>query len=78
VNMGPRRCPETSVNSYHTTPRNIPEERRSHEHRGGSLKSTFVCLFVHSTVLSPKDPPNYTEVLHVATFSQRTNLYDIE
>jgi hypothetical protein len=37
--MGPIRCPETSVNNYHTTPRNIPEERRSHQHRGGSLKS---------------------------------------
>jgi hypothetical protein len=30
VKMGPIRCPETSVNSYHTTPCNIPEERRSH------------------------------------------------
>jgi hypothetical protein len=29
VKMGPTR-PETSVNSCHTTPRNIPEERRSH------------------------------------------------
>jgi hypothetical protein len=28
--MGPIRCPETSVNNYHTTARNIPEERRSH------------------------------------------------
>ena len=27
--MGPIRCPETSVNNYHTTPRIIPEERRS-------------------------------------------------
>jgi hypothetical protein len=27
--MGPMRCPETSINNYHTTPRNIPEERRS-------------------------------------------------
>jgi hypothetical protein len=27
--MGPTR-PETSVNNYHTTPRNIPEERRSY------------------------------------------------
>jgi hypothetical protein len=26
-------CPETSVNNYHTTPRNIPEERRYHEAR---------------------------------------------
>jgi hypothetical protein len=25
--MGPIRCPETSVNHYHTMPRNIPEER---------------------------------------------------
>ena len=31
--------PETSVNNYHTTPCNIPEERRSYQHRGGSLKS---------------------------------------
>jgi hypothetical protein len=29
VKMGPIRRPETSVNNYHTTPRNIPEERRS-------------------------------------------------
>jgi hypothetical protein len=29
VKMGPIRCPETSVNSYHTTSRNIPEESRS-------------------------------------------------
>jgi hypothetical protein len=26
--MGPVRCPETSVNNYHTTPRNTPEYRR--------------------------------------------------
>ena len=41
VKMGPIRCPETSVNNYHTTPRNIPEERRSYQHRGGSLKLRF-------------------------------------
>jgi hypothetical protein len=39
LKMGPIRCPETSINNYHMTPRNIPEERRSHQHRGGSLKS---------------------------------------
>jgi hypothetical protein len=27
--MGPRHCPETSVNNYHSTLRNISEERRS-------------------------------------------------
>jgi hypothetical protein len=29
LKMGRKRCPETSVNNYHTTPRNIPEERNS-------------------------------------------------
>jgi hypothetical protein len=29
VKMGPIRCPETSVDNYHTTPRNIQEECRS-------------------------------------------------
>jgi hypothetical protein len=37
--MGPISCPETSVNNYHTTPCNIPEQRRSHQHNGGSLRS---------------------------------------
>jgi hypothetical protein len=37
--MRPIGCPETSVHNYHSTLRNIPEERRYHVHRGGSLKS---------------------------------------
>jgi hypothetical protein len=34
------------VNNYHTTPRNVSEERRSQQHRGGSLKLNmlFSCL----------------------------------
>jgi hypothetical protein len=41
------------VTLYHTTPRNIPEERRSRQHRGGSLKSkqNFEFLNVSYTVL---------------------------
>jgi hypothetical protein len=39
VKMGPTRCPETSVNNYHTTPCNYPEDHRLHQHRGASLKS---------------------------------------
>jgi hypothetical protein len=38
VRMGPIRCLETSVNDYHTTPCNNPEDHRFHQHRGGSLK----------------------------------------
>ena len=39
LKMGPIGCPETSVQNYHPTLRNTPEERRSHLHDGGSLKS---------------------------------------
>jgi hypothetical protein len=46
--MGPIHCPETSVNNFHTTPRNIPEERRSHQLRGGSLKSKKVTYLLVS------------------------------
>jgi hypothetical protein len=42
--LGPIGCPETSVNNDHTTPRNIPEEHRSHKNRGGSLKSRHFLL----------------------------------
>jgi len=31
--------PDTSAWSYHSTLRKIPDDRRSHVHRGGSLKS---------------------------------------
>jgi hypothetical protein len=34
------RCPKMSVNNYHITLHNILEECRSHQHCGGSLKST--------------------------------------
>jgi hypothetical protein len=37
--MGPISYPETSVHNYHSTLRNIPEERRSRLDRGGGLKS---------------------------------------
>jgi hypothetical protein len=33
------RLPETLVTYYQSTLRNMPEERRSHLHHGGSLKS---------------------------------------
>jgi hypothetical protein len=36
--------PETSVKDYHSTLRDIPEERKSLQHRGGSLKSHFVFI----------------------------------
>jgi len=37
--MGPLDCPETSVRNCHSKLHNNPEERISHLHRGGSLKS---------------------------------------
>jgi len=37
--MGPVGGPETSARYYHYVLRNNSEQRRSHLHRGGSLKS---------------------------------------
>jgi hypothetical protein len=42
LKMGPIGCPETSVHNYHSTLRNIRDERRCQLHRGGSLKSREV------------------------------------
>jgi hypothetical protein len=39
LKVGQKNCPETSIQKYHSTLRNAPEERRSHLQRGGSLKS---------------------------------------
>jgi hypothetical protein len=39
LNIGPICCSETSVTDNHFTLRNIPEERISHLHCGGNLKS---------------------------------------
>jgi hypothetical protein len=44
LKMGSIRCPETSVKNYHSTLCNIPEERRSHQGGGGSLKSRLQIL----------------------------------
>jgi hypothetical protein len=40
MKMGPILCGETWLQIYHSTLRKTPEERRSHQHRGGSLKSS--------------------------------------
>lgn len=40
---GKCRLPETSVSNHHYTPRNMPEDGRSHSLRSGSLKS---CIFL--------------------------------
>jgi hypothetical protein len=37
--MGSICCPEISITNYHSTLRETPEERRSHLHRGGNLKT---------------------------------------
>ena len=39
LKIGPVGCPETSVRNYHCLLRNSLEERMSHTHRDGSLKS---------------------------------------
>jgi hypothetical protein len=57
--MGMIGCPETSVQNYHSTLRNIPEERKSYLHLGGSPKSRIIhrifecvghCLYTRCTI----------------------------
>ena len=42
LRVGKTCYPETSVSNYHPTLCNVPEERRSHWHRGDSLNSSTV------------------------------------
>ena len=63
-----------SCGNYHTTPRNIREERRSHQGRGGSLKSrlkrkadTVNCHFCEKDLFSLNFIYyNYTVVLKIS------------
>jgi hypothetical protein len=60
-----------SVNNYHTTSLNIPEERGSRQHRGESLKSRVIQkeFFLDPLILKMKTfgfetPENTTAVTH--------------
>ena len=44
LKRGPIVCPETSATIYQFMLPNIPEERRSHVHRGGNLKLRLLTL----------------------------------
>jgi hypothetical protein len=58
--MGPIRSPKTSVKNYHSTLRNIPEERRSHLHRDVThiflLSSSRSQVISHATRAQPSFP----------------------
>jgi hypothetical protein len=54
--VGPVDCPETSVQNYHLALRNIAEERISHPHRGGMLKSRIILRISDLTaIIFPQD-----------------------
>ena len=53
-NVGPIGCPETSVTSYHSSLRNISEERRSHLGRGARLKSRTYSPKIRYEVLTAR------------------------
>jgi hypothetical protein len=55
LKMRPIRCPETSVKDYHSMLSNIPEGRRSHQHRGGMSEITEGLWFV-IFVTNPNGP----------------------
>jgi hypothetical protein len=51
--MGPIRCPETSVNNYHTTPCNTPGKHTPHQHCDESLKRRL-CWLISFHAVGPK------------------------
>ena len=65
-------CPETTVINYQYTLRNIPEERRSHLHRGGSLESRipFSCSTL-SLIYTPYSPLKKNHVVDTARLNNR-------
>jgi hypothetical protein len=58
MKMGPTRCPETSVNNYHTTPCNYPKDHRLHSPVSmkphtvhlATVCDVFIFSSLHSTV----------------------------
>jgi hypothetical protein len=66
--MGPIRCPETSVNNYHTMPCNIPEERSS------QVVSRLRYVFLSSVLIKIQDK---IIVLQVSTATQGICVTDL-
>jgi hypothetical protein len=70
--MGPIRCPETSVNNYHTMPCNYPEDHRFHQHRGGSLISRRLFVSLDKQIWMPYRlgykclPDNYVAIFQLS------------
>jgi hypothetical protein len=58
--MGPRGCPETSLTTRSTL-RVIPEKRRSHSHRGGSLiwRTVTGCVRMRATCPMHRAPNDF-------------------
>jgi len=50
LKLEPIFWPETSVRYHNSTLCNIPEERMSHVHRGGSLESCNSCIFCELSI----------------------------
>jgi hypothetical protein len=65
--MGPIGWSETSVKDYYSTLRYTPEQRRSHQHRGGSLKSRSIILtfFTQSDLFFPGFPTKLLRLLNM-------------
>jgi hypothetical protein len=75
LKTGPIGCPETSVQNYHTTLRNTPEERRSHRHGSGTLKLRVFLL--QKRVMSTCDSLIHNFLMHKPITMWRTTLNNI-
>jgi hypothetical protein len=65
LKMGPIGCPEKSAWNYNSTLSKIPKERRSHSHRGGTLKSRKHHEYHAITNSSASETGNFCRVVVV-------------
>ena len=76
LKMGPIRCPQTTVTIYQTTLRNIPEERRSQLHGGGSLTSLIVLTIYlkYISSLGPRELSRHSDCLRAGRSVDRISV----
>ena len=78
LKMGPIGCPQTSVRKCHSTLSKIPKERRSHSHRGGSLKVSCPSLSRKKCSKYQTELKPYTVILCWQAFQARFRKHSLE
>jgi hypothetical protein len=76
LRMGPIRCPENSVNYYHTTLRNIPEECRSYVCIPCDVTSSMALPFLYSSIAISDDSFSLLSILMLSTEDNEASVHN--